>query len=79
MGGLRQEADLKDRRLREEVQTWCGRRMAHRCDWGILALYRAPFDRCPNCGRLTLEDRRQRSKRTSEPQDLTPQVSTTTR
>jgi hypothetical protein len=53
---LLQDAGVDDRRLRRHVQSWCQARMAHRCETrGVLALYRGPLDRCPRCGRLSLE------------------------
>jgi hypothetical protein len=53
---VRNEADISDRLLRWQVEQWIKSRMAHRCEErGVLALYRGPLERCPNCGRLTLE------------------------
>lgn len=52
---VRREADIKPNELRREIRTWVSQRMAHRCDWGFLSLYRGPLERCPNCGRLSLE------------------------
>lgn len=55
---VRVEAGITARAVRKDVAIWCDRMMAHRCeDRGILALYRGPLERCPCCGRLTLEQR----------------------
>jgi hypothetical protein len=53
---IRQEAGIDDRLLRTHVEKWIDREMAHRCfERGVLALYRGPLERCPNCGRPTRE------------------------
>jgi hypothetical protein len=55
---VRAEAGIGDRTLRKEVEIWVDRKMAHRCYASlVLALYRGPLDRCPNCGRKTDEKR----------------------
>jgi hypothetical protein len=46
------EAEITERQLRWQVDVWVQRNMAHRCESrGVLALYRGPLERCPNCGR----------------------------
>lgn len=53
---VRREAGIRDRLLREHVTKWIACEMAHRCyERGVLALYRGPLERCPNCGRPTRE------------------------
>lgn len=53
---VRREADISDRLLRVHIEKWNDCKMAHRCqERGVLALYRGPLERCPCCGRLTLE------------------------
>jgi len=55
---VRVEAGISARAVRKDVETWCDRMMAHRCEErGFLAMYRGPLERCPCCGRLTLEGR----------------------
>jgi hypothetical protein len=62
---VRREAGLTNRGLELNVRDWCQRKMAHRCaKRGLLALYRGPLDRCPNCGRLTLEKRKSQTTST---------------
>jgi hypothetical protein len=65
---VRRESGVGDRNFRKQVDVWVSRKMAHRCVWGFLALYRAPFDRCPSCGRLTLEKRKPGKPSSSEQQ-----------
>jgi hypothetical protein len=48
------EAGIDRRLLRAQIEKWIACDMAHRCfERGVLALYRGPLERCPNCGRLT--------------------------
>jgi len=54
---LVREAGVTDRRLRQQVEELIGFRVAHRCSpRGMLTVFRTgAYERCPNCGRLTLE------------------------
>jgi len=53
---VRREAGVDDGLLRVHVTKWIACEMAHRCyERGVLALYRGPLERCPNCGRPTRE------------------------
>ena len=53
---VRREAGIEDGLLRVQIKKWIACEMAHRCyERGVLALYRGPLERCPNCGRPTRE------------------------
>ncbi len=53
---VRNESGIGRRALSLQVDKWIACDMAHRCEErGILALYRGPLNRCPNCGRATQE------------------------